>query len=373
MLRIIDNETNTGRIFFVNDSHHHIGEEVDGNENVPIGENGSYDFSKRLEEDIKESFKNCANSRYEPPPENLIIERNGSGTARDDHPHGIFDQIVVFPMKDKFRDEGEVTFSRSNKNISRWVNADYHRRRLIGFGRVDPGDIEGARKEIKKFPNKYGLTGLKIHPDSERFKLGSNEVIQLYVDCARMGLPIIFHTGYPSDVKDIHEGVNKTISLLVENGMEELVSQLNVIIGHCSYEEEEVFRYLSHPCIYGEMSTLSQGESFLNSARKNIRLSDFTNNTLNYFKKDVRETLKDKFWKIFQVNSHWSSKIMIGTDHPFLPKDNITKLFNAIFCSDISSDLDPWSIQNILGNNLVNLLTPNVGVHVSTFQSDHSN
>ncbi|MFP3872725.1 MAG: amidohydrolase family protein [Candidatus Aenigmatarchaeota archaeon] len=359
MLRIKDDEAI--RNFFVIDAHHHIGEDVDGNENVPIGNSGSYELSRSLEEEVIGALKDSDIVSY-----NEVVELFDPDIIEESHPYGLFDQFVVFPMKDKFRNEGEIPFSKSNKNIARWVNADYHGRRLIGFGRVDPSEIDKARKEVKKFPDEYGLVGLKIHPDSERFHLDSKEVIQLYVDCARMGLPIIFHTGYPSDVEDIHEGINKTISLLVENGKEELVSQLNVIAGHCSYVDEEVFRYLSHPCIYGEMSTLSQPEEFIRAAKENIALSNFTNVTLNDFKKDVSSKLKSDFWKIFQVNSHWSSKIMLGTDHPFLPKENIVKLFEALFSSDLAEELEPRSIQNILGKNLVDILPSTVGIHVST-------
>ncbi len=369
MLRVVDKKTETVRTFFVNDAHHHIGEDIDGNENTPMGKNGSYDLSKKLEEEVVNMFKG-SDSRYRLSEDKAVSKTLNPELDHEDHPYGLFDQIVVFPMKDRFRNDGEVPFSKSNENISRWVNAEYHKERLIGFGRVDPCEIDKARKEVKKFPDQYGLVGLKIHPDSERFHLDSKEVIQLYVDCARMGLPIIFHTGYPSDVKDIHDGINKTISLLVENGKEELVSQLNVIVGHCSYVDEDVFRYLSHPCIYGEMSTLSQPEDFIRSAENNISLSDFTNITLNEFKKDVRNKLKSDFWKIFQVNTHWSSKIMLGTDHPFLPQENIVDFMEALFCSELAEGLEPRTIQNILGMNLIALLPSTVGIHVSTSCSE---
>lgn len=368
MLRLFDEETGTLRTFFVYDAHHHIGEDVDGNENVPIGNNGSYELSKKLGDEVVEMLESST-SRYRPPEkEDAVLPE----MEDEDHPYGLFDQMVVFPMKDKFRDDGEIPFSKSNENICRWVNADYHKRRLIGFGRVDPSGIDDARKEVKKFPDGYGLVGLKIHPDSERFHLDSNQVVQLYVDCARMGLPIIFHTGYPSDVEDIHDGINKTISLLVENDMESLVSQLNVIIGHCSYEEEEVFRYLSHPCIYGEMSTLSQPESFIRSARENISLSDFANETLDEFSDEVGGRLKSNIWDIFQVNTHWSGKLMLGTDHPFLPRENIVDLMEALFCSDLAEELEPKAIQNILGGNLIDVLPSSVGLHVSTSKAEES-
>lgn len=354
MLRIMDRRTGSVRTFSINDAHHHIGEDVDGNENVPVGTNGSYEFSKKLEDEVIEILKD-SDSRYRIPEKEM--QRGVSNSQK--LPFGLIDQFVVFPMKDKFKDEGEITYSRSNKNISQWVNSEDHSDRLLGFGRADPSDIESARKMIKRFPSEYGLIGLKIHPDSERVELDSNSIIQLFVDCARMNLPIIFHTSYVSDVNKIHDGVNKTISLLVENKMEDLVGQLNVIAGHFSYDDEDAFRYLSHPCIYGELSTLTSPEDFIRSAKKKISLSYFTNETLEEFKECVQKKLKDDFWNIFDVSTNWSNKLMLGTDHPFLPRDNIIDLFECLFCSDLSEELQPSVIQNILGMNLIDILPVN--------------
>jgi len=358
MLKMMDRKTGSVLTFSIYDMHHHIGEDVDGNENVPVGTEGSYEFSKRLKIEVLDRLED-ADSRY----------RTMDETQRDpnskSHPQGLIDQFVVFPMKDRFRDEGEIRYSRSNENISRWINSEEHSDRLIGFGRVDPGDIKSSREMLKRFPSEYGLVGLKIHPDSEKFELDSNHVIQLFVDCARLNLPIIFHTGYVSDVEKIHEGVNKTISLLVENKMEYLIGQLNVVAGHFNYDEDEAFRYISHPCIYGEMSSLKSPENFIRSAIEKINLSDFTNETLDEFKDDVSQKLKGHFWKIFDVSTNWSNKLMLGTDHPFLPRGNIVKLFECLFSSELSEELQPSTIQNLLGKNMINILPVNAHLSAS--------
>lgn len=364
MLQMIDRKTGSRRTFYINDAHHHIGEDVDGNENIPVGDNGTYDFSKRLEENVIERLKGSG-SRYEVFEERPIVPMEECGS---DERCGLIDQFVVFPMKDKFRDDGEITYSKSNENISRWINSEEHGERLLGFGRADPDDIEKAREMIKTFPSKYGLVGLKIHPDSERFMLDSNQILQLYIDCARLNLPIIFHTGYTSDVEKIHDGINRTISLLVENKMEELIGQLNVIVGHFSYKDEEAFRYLSHPCLYGELSTLSSSEEFFRLAMEHIDISRFMDVTLKEFRDDVRERLEENLWNIFHVSTNWSNKLMLGTDHPFLPRDNIVDLLETLFCTELSEDLDPMMIQNILGKNLSDILT--VNLHMSTFHED---
>lgn len=368
MLKITDRKTGTTHLFSINDAHHHIGEDEDENENVPIGNHGSYKLSERLGKEVIEKLS-VSDSRY------VINEKDMQYLQEryENEKEGLIDQFVVFPMKDKFRDEGERTYSKSNKNISQWVNNESHEKKLLGFGRVDPADIDVAREMVKKFPSKLGLIGLKIHPESERIKLDSNEVIQLYIDCARLNLPIIFHTSYASDVKRIHDGVNKTISLLVENQMENLVGQLNVIAGHFSYNDEEAFRYISHPCIYGETSTLTNADEFIRMAKENINLSKFTNITLNEFREDVRRKMKDDFWTIFHVGTNWSKKLMLGTDHPFLPGENIVDLLETLFCSELSEELHPSMIQNILGKNLIDILPVNADLSPSYMKIDENN
>jgi len=353
MIELVDRKTGSRRTFSVIDAHHHIGEDVDGNENVPVGKDGSYRFSKRLEEDLKDALSEST-YRYRAPDEEIVDTFEVAESEK--HPYGLIDQFVVFPMKDRFRDEGKITYSRSNENISQWVSSSDHEKRLFGFGRVDPEDLEDARYMIREFPSKYGLIGLKVHPDSERFMLDSNQVVQLYIDCARMNLPIIFHTSYVSDVKKIHDGVNRTISLLVENNMKSLIGQLNVIVGHFSYNDDEAFRYLSHPCLYGEMSTLTSPEEFIRSAMEKIAISEFRSKTLSGFRKDVREELEKDFCNIFHASLNWSSKLMLGTDYPFLPKDNTFELLKALLCSELSDELHPAMIQNILGKNLIDIL-----------------
>jgi len=139
MLQMIDRKTGLLRTFFITDAHHHIGEDVDGNENIPVGNNGSYDISKRLGEDVIEKLK-ASSSRYNIFEEGPIATIDGCEIKEENH--DLIDQFVVFPMKDKFRDDGEITYSKSNENISRWVNSEEHGKRLLGFGRVDPDDIK---------------------------------------------------------------------------------------------------------------------------------------------------------------------------------------------------------------------------------------
>lgn len=350
MLRIEDRRTGAVRDLYVIDAHHHIGEEADGKKNIPIGNNGSYQVSKKLKTDVIDKLSDTTH-RYK-----VILE---SEEDENDYPYGLFDQFVVFPMKDHYRDEGEYTYTKSNQNIFEWISSDYHKKRLLGFGRVDPSNIEKARKEVKKFTSRYGFLGLKIHPKSEKIDLDSREIVQLYIDCTKFNIPIIFHTDYPSDVKEIHRGVNKTINILIENKLEEYISQLKVIIGHHDYINHESFRHISHPSIYAELSGLKSGKEFIEKAKGEICLSKFTNQTIDEFDGIVKTKLKDHFWELFDISTNWSSKIMIGTDHPFLPVENIVNLFEDLFDSELSEQLTLSEIQRILGRNLVDILQVN--------------
>lgn len=348
MLKIKDRKTGVIHYFNIIDGHHHIGEDEDGADNIPTGKNGSYYFSNALYDKVEKSLiDKGGNKRY-------VLEPMNQETSSK---VGLMDQFVVFPMKDHFRDNGDNPYSLSNKNISKWVNSKSHSKRLIGFGRVRPTDLKSARDEIQKFRSVYGLEGLKIHPESERFYLDSKQVRQIFVDCARLQLPIIFHTSYESDVEKIHSSINSVISIMIKQKMEHLIGQLKIIIGHCSYNDEETFRYLSHPCIYGELSTLKDTESFLRNAEKNISIHRFMVETMPGFDSGIEGKLEENFGKIFETGIHWSNKLVLGSDYPFLPPDNVKKFFESIFTSDFSHDLEPFIIENILYKNMVSILS----------------
>ena len=64
---------------------------------------------------------------------------------------------------------------------------------FIGLGawHQDVTDVAGTLDEIQAL----GLRGIKLHPDFQRFHIDDDNMIEVYAECTRRGLPVLFHTG----------------------------------------------------------------------------------------------------------------------------------------------------------------------------------
>ena len=104
-------------------------------------------------------------------------------------------KAVVFPFNDE--DPG-ISFSRSNDQVYSDVagNPD----RLIGFGRLDPNQGEQAVAEARRCVVELGLSGIKLHPQAQKFAIDSMTVYMIteWVAAVRPDIPIIFDNGKPT-------------------------------------------------------------------------------------------------------------------------------------------------------------------------------
>ena len=66
---------------------------------------------------------------------------------------------------------------------------------LTGLGTLHPDleDVEGAVDEIVS----YGLHGIKLHPDMQKFNIDAPRAYPIYAGCRERGLPIHMHMGDP--------------------------------------------------------------------------------------------------------------------------------------------------------------------------------
>jgi predicted TIM-barrel fold metal-dependent hydrolase len=77
------------------------------------------------------------------------------------------------------------------------VIADAQKRypnRIIGFGRTDPRLGDGAVKEVRRFVNKLGLRGVKLHPVVECFRPDHPAFDSFFGAIEELGVPILFHS-----------------------------------------------------------------------------------------------------------------------------------------------------------------------------------
>lgn len=64
---------------------------------------------------------------------------------------------------------------------------------FFGFGTLHP-QLESLPAEVDRIAA-LGLHGVKLHPDFQKFDIDDPIALELYRLCARVGLPILFHTG----------------------------------------------------------------------------------------------------------------------------------------------------------------------------------
>ena len=64
---------------------------------------------------------------------------------------------------------------------------------FIGLGSVFPG-MDGWQDELDAVCG-YGLKGIKIHPDFQKHYIDDPDGVELYRECAKRGLVVLFHMG----------------------------------------------------------------------------------------------------------------------------------------------------------------------------------
>lgn len=377
MLRLINKDSKKVFEFYVMDAHHHLGEDEDGMEVKPIGANSSYSFCKKLvngdedtlgiEDELKENperykWRPAEDDFIRPHP--LVDRFDRDKIKRKDLKTFSIDQIVVFPMHDVFRDKGDITYQTSNNFIDKWVKITPHSRRLIGYGRIDPNEpLQDNLDEMKRIVNECNLRGLKLHPQSDEFDIGDEKVKKILKQATKLNIPVIFHTSYGSEVKILHDMCNEIISDFFEKGKEDYIRQLKVIIGHCTYRSSEVFTSLSHPSIYGEMSTLTKPKKYLETLSERVNPDTFIDKSLPEMKKIDKSFTEEKIKNIFgtRVTSfRWHNKVMIGSDNPYMPITKLIEMMKGLFSKEI--DLTARPIQNILAANLLRLINPRLEI-----------
>jgi len=121
-----------------------------------------------------------------------LSKDGGKFTSRSIHhllDEGIISHAVVFPI-----DEQDVgpSYAKLNYNVAELAQKN---KRIIGFCRLNPHEMDTAVVELKKAVDR-GLRGVKLHPKSENFSV--HEVEDLIAEIEKHKLPIVLHTAHES-------------------------------------------------------------------------------------------------------------------------------------------------------------------------------
>ncbi|MBI4635762.1 MAG: amidohydrolase [Candidatus Rokubacteria bacterium] len=66
---------------------------------------------------------------------------------------------------------------------------------FIGFASVDPWKGKWALKEVERAIVELGLRGVKFQPIAQAFYPNDRRFYPLWAECARLGVPVVFHVG----------------------------------------------------------------------------------------------------------------------------------------------------------------------------------
>jgi predicted TIM-barrel fold metal-dependent hydrolase len=379
---------------YVVDFHHHMGKNPSFKNLSPTAPDGTYSFLREIlfgnqwkagffkaVQDDPDKFKfdvplemNDATIPLLPVKE--ILERaktvSDTVTAGLDNSFSV-DQVIAFPMDDTYADkdiehykkmnEPTPTYALSNSRLSQIVLRFPNSLRVIGFGRVFPDD-KNAVVEVVRMVEELNMRGLKLHPKSEAFDLDGERFRHIIRTCSRLQVPIILHTSTISDVRKIHESVNSVIKEKLKRGkgkslpaLTEDILSVRVVLGHCGWHASpELYECLSHPNIHGEISGIrSEGvNKFFSALERNFDMNHFYENTIPEIigRKDKRSRL----YKIYanHRDDTWSSKVMYGSDFPFMDHNQSIDVFISLFSREFPGELK--DIKKILGINALGIL-----------------
>lgn len=340
MLLVKDVETDDILPLYIVDAHHHVGRE----KNVANRPSDVYLFFSRIESYIFSKFERMSPSELEKyrfiplrtkPSLDLLTKLLGSIPSWQEANKGwMFEKAVIFPMNDIYAYTSDVAFEKSNRIMSNITTKLPDSLRLFGFARLDPHDSEKAVDAFKKSIIELGLRGLKLHPISQMFvdKLLDHEVVSLVQEAAYFDVPVIIDARFIATARRI-----KQLGLLVYEDRENNINKPKLIVAHCgrSFSNHELFYdVLSSELIFGETSTIS-------------------GNDIPVFYKLASEILSDS-----NLENNWSSKIIFGTDSPFMAEvqaiEHILYLLSYDFYFKTGGDY--YEIQQILGGNIMRLL-----------------
>ncbi|MEE9152046.1 MAG: amidohydrolase family protein [Thermoplasmata archaeon] len=272
-----------------------------------------------------------------------------------------FDFIITFSanLTSRLPRDYRIANSKVREALIEKSLADNHPHnnfRFIGFGRLDPNHSDA----LDAFDNvlQLGLRGLKLHPKEENFKINDERTQEILKRAAHYNIPVIFHT-QEGMANRIEEVVDNTIKDLINAGDTELIPRLKVILGHAPWQgvgNKDLYRILSHPNIFGELSTLrpESYEEFFSNSKSLIKYDGIFE--AKHLSNLDREIVEASYFHMHGYNnsSYWSSKLLFGSDTPYPPSHGATPLIKHLLSKKFVGNAS--DIQNILGVSALRLI-----------------
>lgn len=144
-----------------------------------------------------------------------------------------------------------------NAEIPNDYVSEYVRRyssKLIGFAGIDPAD-DGWRSELALAQDQLGLKGVTISPGLQNFHPTDTRAMELYEECVRRGMPLLFERNHRSAAAKLEY----SRPLLLDEVAREF-PDLRIVVSHLGYPwiHETVVLLAKHANVYADVAGLSR-------------------------------------------------------------------------------------------------------------------
>jgi len=207
--------------------------------------------------------------------------------------------------------------------------------RFFGFGSVHPYDGDKAIEEMDRCINDLGLSGFKLHPNTQKFDCGDSRVKDVIGHAGELGVPVIIDSYSPTD--------NTQSGKIVEAALQYPKTALCLAhVGGYSFMDFAVFGFLT------QCSGVEHNVYF-----------DLTAAYVWFYQTPFQEQF---LWMTKQIGK---DRLLFGTDFPLMgPRDEsgVHRRYTSRDCIEILRDFgypDDW-LPAILGGNAARLLNIDV-------------
>jgi len=175
---------------------------------------------------------------------------------------------------------------------------------FVGFATIDPWAGNAAVDELERSVTELGLLGLKLHPIHQGFPPSDEQFYGIYEKCSKLGIPIIFHTGFAAAGAGVPGGAGLKLKYSAPiPHIDDIAAdfpELNIIMAHPAWPwiDEQIAVALHKSNVYIDLSGWSP--------------------------KYIPSQL------IREANSRLQDKVMFGSDFPYLKPDRWLAEFNKL-------------------------------------------
>ncbi|MBI4716654.1 MAG: amidohydrolase [Planctomycetes bacterium] len=140
----------------------------------------------------------------------------------------------------------------ANRTVAAYVSN--HPDRLIGFAGVDPSRPREAIDDLRHARAELNMRGAVVAPAAQDFHPQNSQAMLVYAEAARLGLPLLFHTGVRLSAATKLEYAQP---VLLDEVAREL-PELRIVVAHMGFPwvQETIALLAKHGNVFAEISWL---------------------------------------------------------------------------------------------------------------------